>query len=146
MKKITLTISVLLTLILITGCNYNVVRNKSVKLDTPKCICNERLKIDDPNIGNVFHDAIEKEFVRCGFKLCRHTNATILISGSASLTPRPIAGGSSDSGQTIESVSLIVKNRAGQILVTASYDNTPGITTSRLAAELGRAIAQKLQK
>jgi hypothetical protein len=144
MKKMTLTVSVLLTLILIAGCGYNVVRNKDVKLDTPKCICNEHLKIDDPNVGNVFHNAIEKEFKRCGFELCRHTNATILISGSASLTEQPVGG--SNSEQTIESISLTAKNKTGQILATASYDNTKRLTTSRLATELGRAIAQKLQK
>jgi hypothetical protein len=146
MEKMTLTVSVLLILILIAGCNYNVVRNKDVKLDTPKCVCNERLKIEDPNIGTVFHNAIEKEFVRCGFELCRHNTATILISGSASLTERSTAGGSLNSEQTIESVSLTAKNKTGQILATVSYDNTKRLPTSRLAAELGRAIAKKLQK
>jgi len=155
MKKMTLTVSVLLILILIAGCSYDIVRNKNVKLDTPKCVCIEQLKTEDPYIGTVLRDVIEKEFVRCGFELCNPNTATILISGSAFLTERAkgsqnsvllVGGGSFKSDQAIESVSLIAKNKAGQILATASYDNTGRFTASRLATEFGRAIAQKLQK
>ena len=147
--------AVLLFAFLIAGCNYDIVRNQKIKLDEPKCVCIERINTQDPYIGKVLRDVIEKEFVRRGFALCDANNATIIISGSAFLTERSkasqnfiliVGGGSSNSNQAIESVSLTAKNKAGQILATASYDNSERFTASKLATEFGRAFADKLKK
>lgn len=139
----------------IAGCNYDIVRNKTVKLDEPKTVFIEPLKTEDEHIGIVLRDVIEKEFVRKGFCLSDADNATILISGSAFLTERSkssqnfvlfLGGGSSNSNNAIESVSLIAKNRQGRILATASYDNSQSFTASKLGTEFGRAFSEKLRK
>jgi hypothetical protein len=53
--------------------------------------------------------------------------------------------GSSDSRQAVESVSLVAKDPNGVILMSASYDNQERYSVSRLAQELGAAIAGKLK-
>jgi hypothetical protein len=155
MRKITFAVLVLLFVNLIAGCHYDIVRNKNVKLVAHKCVCIESLKTQDPYIGTVLRDVIEKEFIRRGFEICDANNATILISGSAFLTERAksnqnfvllVGGGSASSSQAIESVSLVVKNKAGEILATASYDNSERYTASKLATEFGSALADKLKK
>lgn len=144
-----------LCLFSIAGCNYDIVRNKKVKLDEPKCVCIEPLNTQDPQIGTVLRDVIEKEFVRKGFALSDANTATILISGSAFLTERSkssqnmvffLGGASAKSNNAIESVSLVAKNRAGQVLATASYDNSESFTASKLATEFGKAFSDKLKK
>jgi len=144
-----------LFLFLIAGCNYDIVRNKNVKLEEAKCVFIEPLKTQEPHIGAVLRDVIEKEFVRNGFVLCDANGATIFISGTAFLTERSkssenfvlfLGGASAKSSSAIESVSLIAKNKAGQIIATASYDNSESFTASRLATEFGRAFSSQLKR
>lgn len=151
-KKILMLVSLLAS---VSGCNYDIVRNKAVKLDEPKFVFVESLKTEDEHIGIVLRDVIEKEFARKGFALSDANSATILISGSAFLTERSkssqnfvlfLGGSSSNSNNAIESVSLIAKNRAGQLLATASYDNSGSFTASKLGSEFGRAFSEKLRK
>lgn len=146
----------IVSLLLFTlGCNYDIVRNRNVKLDEPKTVYLAPLKTADPYIGTVIRDVVEKEFVRRGFALADSNSATILISGSAFLTERSkssgnsilfLAGSSSHTNQAVESVSLIAKNRKGTVLATASYDNADSFTVSKLATEFGSAFSDKLKK
>lgn len=155
MSRIRTALTVISVLTLTAGCHYDIVRNKNVKLDGRKCVCIESIKTQDPHIGTVLRDVIEKEFVRRGFEICDANSATVLISGSAFLTERAessqnfvllVGGGSAKSSQAIESVSLVVKNTSGEILATASYDNSERYTASKLATEFGGALAERLKK
>jgi fluoride ion exporter CrcB/FEX len=148
-------LSNVLFLLVIAGCNSDIVRNKKVKLDSPKSVYIEPLKTEDTHIGLVLRDVIEKEFVRSGFALNDSNSATILISGTAFLTERSkssgnfvlfLGGSSAKSTSAIESVSLVAKNRSGQIIATASFDNSESFTASRLATEFGHAFSNSLKK
>ena len=155
MCKTRTALTVIVILSLTASCHYDIVRNKNVKLDGHKCICIESIKTQDPYIGTVLRDVIEKEFVKRRFEICDANRATILINGSAFLTERAessqnflllVGGGSASSSQAIESVSLMVKNTSGEILATASYDNSKRYTASKLATEFGGALAERLKK
>jgi hypothetical protein len=112
----------------------------------------EDLKTEDPSIGKVLRDVIEKEFVRKRFEICDQNNATILISGAAFLTQQSAGsqnplflGGSTKANQAIESISLVAKNNKGEILASASFDNVDRRSASKIATEFGNAVAGKLK-
>jgi hypothetical protein len=139
-----------LTTVLVAGCSTDIVCTKRLKEIEPKCVAIAPIESEDPQVGKVIRDIIEKEFVRKHVALCDPNDATIFLSGSAFLTTRGISnqnwfGGSSESTQAIESVSLVAKDRDGQILLSASYDNKDGATASKLAKDFGSAIADKLK-
>jgi hypothetical protein len=132
------------------GCSYDIVSTKALKLLQNKCVYIEPLASEDPQIGEVIRDVIEKEFIRRNIKLCDPNTATVLISGATFLTVRATSSealfmGSSDSRQAIESVSLVARDPNGQILLSASYDNQDRRSASKLAQEFGSAIAGKLR-
>jgi hypothetical protein len=52
---------------------------------------------------------------------------------------------SAAANEAIESISLTAKDRQGQILLTASYDNKKQQTAAVLAKKFGRAVARKLR-
>lgn len=150
MNKMKFGVLALLIVNILAGCRSDIVCTKRVKELTSKCVYIEPLKTEDLYIGKVLRDVVEKEFVRKGFEICDANGATILISGAAFLTQRSAAnknflGASETSSQAIESVSLVVKNRAGEILATASYDNNERYTASKLATEFGCELANKLK-
>jgi len=143
-------IFILLAASFAAGCHSDIVCTKRVRELSSKCVYVEPLKTEDPHIGIVLGDVITKEFVRQRFEMCDSNSATILVRGSAFLTERSTSkkdlfGASGTASQAIESVSLIVKNRAGEILATASYDNDDRFTASKLGTELGGALASKLK-
>ena len=49
------------------------------------------------------------------------------------------------SSQSIESVTLVVKDSGGEVLLSASYDNKDRLGVSKIAQELGSVIADKLR-
>jgi hypothetical protein len=53
--------------------------------------------------------------------------------------------GSFVSSQAVESVSLIAKDRDGEILLIAFYGNKEKYSASKLAREFGSALANKLK-
>ena len=139
-----------LATVMIAGCSTDIVSTKRLKEIKPKCVTIATIESEDPQVGKVIRDVIEKEFVRKHVALCDPNGATIFLTGSAFLTTRGISnqnwfGGSSESTQAIESVSLVAKDREGQILLSASYDNKEGKTASKLAKEFGSAVADKLR-
>jgi len=110
------------------GCNSDIVTTNRLKELSHKCIYIAPLESDDPQVGKVIRDVIEKEFIRKKIELCDPNTATIFITGATFLTARATSSGtflstSSYSSQAVESVSLVAKNSNGEVLLSASYDN-----------------------
>jgi hypothetical protein len=150
MKKSALMLSVFSAIIALAGCHSDIVCTAQLKQLTRKCVYIEPLKTESPAVGIVLRDIIEKEFVRRQFEICDANSATIIIGGSAFLTQRSeesrtFLGGSANSSQAIESVSLVAKNRNGELLASASYDNNERYTADKLGREFGGALADKLK-
>lgn len=132
------------------GCHSDVVCTEYLKKLENKCVHIKPLESEDPQIGKVLRDVLEKEFIRRNVQICDPNTATILISGATFLTVRATSSealfmGSSDSRQAIESVSLVAKDPNGLILMSASYDNQDRRSASKLAQEFGAALAAKLK-
>ncbi|MFH1881826.1 MAG: hypothetical protein ABIL62_03825 [Planctomycetota bacterium] len=132
------------------GCNSDIVTTNRLKELTLKCVYIEPLESENPQVGKVIRDVIEKEFVRRKIKLCDSNTATVFITGATFLTAKATSSGtilttSSYSSQAIESVSLVAKDVGGEILLSASYDNKDRQSASKLAKEFGSALADKLK-
>ncbi|MBW8039001.1 MAG: hypothetical protein FVQ85_03280 [Planctomycetes bacterium] len=133
-----------------TGCNSDIVTNPGLKKLDHKCVYLSSIESDNPNVGKVIKNIIEKEFMRKKIELCDFDTATVLITGAAFMTARATSSGSffgrsSTSTQAIESVSVVAKDRNGQVLLSASYDNRDRYSASKLAREFGSALADKLK-
>jgi len=132
------------------GCNSDIVTTQHLRAVKPKCVYIEPIESEDPFVGKVLRDVLEKEFVRRNVRLCDENAATIILTGSTFLTVRSSGkkdwfGAKDSSAQAIESVSLRAKDKAGNILLTASYDNRGQFTASKLAQEFGSALADKFK-
>ena len=142
----------LLAICVSTGCNSDIVTTRNLKELNHKCVYLEPVESDDPHVGKVIRDVIEKEFIRRKIELCDSDTATIFVTGATFLTAKAKSNGSffgigssSSSNQAIESVSVVAKDSNGQILLSASYDNRDRHSASRLAREFGSALADKLK-
>ncbi len=134
------------------GCHSDIVCTKHLKSLTHKCVHIEPIESENPYVGQVLRDVLEKEFIRRRFEMCDANTATVLIHGSTFMTVRASAdaGGlgshkSSAANQAIESVTVTARNAAGQTLLTASYDNCEQYTASKLAKEFGAALVEKFR-
>lgn len=132
----------LLAMCACAGCNSDIVCTPRLKMLEHKCVNIAPIESQDPHVGKVIRDVIEKEFVRAKIELCDPNLATVFITGTTFLTVRPA---SRQTAEAIESVSLVAKDRDGEILLSASYDNKAQYTASKLAEEFGRALAGKLK-
>jgi hypothetical protein len=150
MKK-TFAVSVMLALF--AGCNTDIVTTKQLKTIKNKCVYVTPIESQDPYVGKVLRDVLEKEFVRKNAQLCDADNATVILTGSAFMTTRShgetsmlnLFGGKQSSAQAIESVTITAKDKAGNLLLTASYNNVDQLTASKLAKEFGSTLADKLK-
>jgi hypothetical protein len=132
------------------GCNSDIVTTNRLKELPHKCIHIAPLESENPQIGKVIRDIIEKEFIRRKIELCDPDRATIFITGATFLTVRATSneglfGSESASNQAIESVSLVAKNKNGEVLLSASYDNKDRRSATKLAQEFGSVIADKIR-
>lgn len=144
----------LLLMVLSAGCPYDIVTTPHLKALAEKRIYIEPIQSENPHVGQVLRDVLEKEFVRQNLKLGDPNTATIFITGSTFMTVRSKASetkvavvgtGSAFSNQAVESISVIAKDKEGQILLTASYDNSKQYTVSKLAKEFGSELAKRLR-
>jgi ethanolamine utilization protein EutA (predicted chaperonin) len=151
MKK-AFAISVILTLF--AGCNTDIVTTSQLKTIKNKCVCVTPIDSQDPYVGKVLRDVLEKEFIRKHIQLCDANTANVILTGSTFLTTRAhgevgafnnLLGGKSSSAQAIESVTIIAKDKAGNVLLTGSYNNVDQFTASKLAQEFGSTLADKLK-
>jgi uncharacterized lipoprotein YajG len=148
MKKLLICIS----LVLFAGCHTDIVTTKQLKAVKPKRVYINQIDSQDPYVGKVLQEVLAKEFIRKKVQLCDADSSTIILNGSTFLTTRSSGskglfgiGGKESSAQAIESVTVSAKDREGNILLTASYDNTEQFTASKLAQEFGSALADKLR-
>ncbi|TKJ38912.1 MAG: hypothetical protein CEE38_04235 [Planctomycetes bacterium B3_Pla] len=132
----------LLAIGVLAGCNSDIVTTPGLKMLEHKCVHVSPIESEDPQVGKVIRDVIEKEFVKKRVELCDPDKATIFITGATFMTVRSTT---KRSRQTIESVSVVGKDKDGQILLSASYDNKKQYTASKLAGQFGRALAGKLR-
>lgn len=132
----------LLVLCACAGCNSDIVCMPRLKMLEHKCVYVAPIESEDPHVGKVVRDVIEKEFMRKKVELCDPNMATVFVTGTTFLTTR---AASRQSVQAIESLSIVAKDREGEILLSASYDNKNQYTASRLAQEFGQALADKLR-
>lgn len=129
----------------LAGCNSDIVCTRQLKALKFKCVYIEPIESQDPYVGKVLRDVLEKEFIRKRVNLCDPNTATIFITGSTFMTSRASGGKYAAANQAIESISVVAKDSSGQILLTASYDNKEQYTASKLAKEFGAALAGKLK-
>ena len=146
MKRVLIGIS----LVFFAGCHTDIVTTKQLKAVKNKCIYVQPIESQDPYVGKVIRDVLEKEFVRKHIQLCDERVASVIITGSTFLTTRSAGnknwfGGSDSSAQAIESLTISAKDQQGNVLLTASYDNAEQFTASKLAQEFGSALADKLR-
>jgi ethanolamine utilization protein EutA (predicted chaperonin) len=150
MKK-AFAISVILTLF--AGCNTDIVTTKQLKTIKNKCVYVTPIESQDPYVGKVIRDVLEKEFVRKHIQLCDADNANVILTGSTFMTTRShgetsmlnLFGGKQSSAQAIESVTIAAKDKAGNLLLTASYNNVDQQTASKLAQDFGSTLADKFR-
>jgi RecA-family ATPase len=148
MKRVLLGILI----IFLAGCHTDIVTTKQLRAVKNKCIYVQPIESQDPYVGKVLRDVLEKEFIRKSVRLCDSNTATIILTGSTFLTTRSSGskgllgvGGKESSAQSIESLTISGKDQQGNILLNASYDNAEQFTASKLAQEFGSALADKLK-
>lgn len=132
----------LLAISAIAGCDSDIVSSDRLKMLEYKCVYIAPLESEDPHVGKVIRDVLEKEFMRQQIELCDPNTATILFTGATFMTVR---GTASASSQSIESVSLVGKDTNGEMLLSASYDNKERYSASKLAQQFGSSLAKKLK-
>ena len=150
MKK-AFAISVMLALF--AGCNTDIVTTSQLKTIKNKCVCVTPIESQDPYVGKVMRDVLEKEFIRKHIQLCDADTANVILTGSTFMTTRAkgetsmlnLLGGKQSSAQAIESVTITAKDKAGNLLLTASYNNVDQQTASKLAQDFGSTLADKLR-
>jgi ethanolamine utilization protein EutA (predicted chaperonin) len=150
MKK-AFAISVMLALF--AGCNTDIVTTSQLKTIKNKCVYVTPIESQDPYVGKVLRDVLEKEFIRKHIQLCDADTANVILTGSTFMTTRAkgetsmlnLLGGKQSSAQAIESVTITAKDKAGNLLLTASYNNVDQQTASKLAQDFGSTLADKLR-
>lgn len=151
MKK-AFAISVLLALL--AGCNTDIVTTDQLKTVKNKCFYVTPIDSQDPYVGKVLRDVLEKEFIRKHIQLCDANTATVILTGSTFMTNRSqgevsmlngLFGGKQSSAQAIESLTITAKDKTGNVLLTASYNNVDQKTASKLAQDFGSTLADKLK-
>ena len=85
MKK-AFAVSVMLALF--AGCNTDIVTTSQLKTIKNKCVCVTPIDSQDPYVGKVIRDVLEKEFVRKHIQLCDADNANVILTGSTFMTTR----------------------------------------------------------
>lgn len=126
----------------LSGCGSDIVTTDRLKMLEHKCVYIAPLESEDPQVGQVIKDVLEKELLRQHIDLCDPNTATVLFTGATFLTVRGSGGAS---GQAIESVSLVGKDVNGEMLLSAAYDNKERYSASQLAKEFGSNLAKKLK-
>jgi len=140
-------------LAVVSGCgSSDIVTTKVLKALDERCVHIETIQSQDPYVGRVLSDILQKEFIRHKVALCDSDSATIIVTGSTFMTVRSAGDASrlksrksAAANEAIESISLTAKDQDGQILLTASYDNKKQQTAAKVAREFGRAVAIKLR-
>lgn len=149
MKRSTCLIT-LLAITLSAGCHSDIVTTSHLKELDRKCVYIEPIGSIDPQVGQVLKNVIEKEFLRKNVALCDPNSATVLLSGATFMTTRGkssgnLFGNSAVTAQCCESVSITARDREGNVLLSASYDNADRKTVSDFGKDFGSALAGRFR-
>jgi len=150
MKKTLIPALTAIVLTTLAGCHSDIVCTPQLKQIKTRCFYFEPLKTEDPHVGEVLNNLIQKEFIRLRCQICDSNDATVFITGAAFLTQRSQAnenlfGAAAASSQAIESVTITVKDATGQLLASASYDNVERFTAGKIGRQFGAALAARLK-
>ena len=132
----------LLAISAFAGCGSDIVTTDRLKMLEHKCVYITPLESEDPHVGQVIKDVLEKELLRQQIELCDPNTATVIFTGSTFMTVR---GSGAATSQSIESLSLVGKDTNGEMLLSASYDNKERHSASKLAQKFGSELAKKLK-
>jgi hypothetical protein len=136
--------------ILLAGCHSDIVTTHYLKQLDHKCVYIAPVQSEDPQVGQVIRDVLEKEFIRKRVDLCDPNSATVFITGATFMTTRGksssnLLASSGTTAQACESVSIQAKDRDNHVLLSASYDNSHRDTVSQFAKSFGAALAAKFR-
>ena len=136
--------------VMLAGCHSDIVTTKHLKELDERCIYIAPIQSEDPHVGQVIRDVLEKEFIRRRVALCDPNSATVIITGATFMTTRGnsssnLLSSSTTSAQACESVSVTAKDRENHVLLSASYDNSGRKTVSQFAKDFGSALAAKFR-
>jgi len=136
--------------ILLAGCHSDIVTTNYLKQLDDKCVYVAPVQSEDPHVGQVIRDVLEKEFIRKKITLCDPNSATVILTGATFMTTRGKSSSnwvtsSATSAQACESVSITAKDRENHVLLSASYDNSGRKTVSQFARSFGSALAVKFR-
>ena len=134
----------------LAGCHSDIVTTNYLKEIDQKCVHIAPVQSEDPHVGQVIRDVLEKEFIRRKVTLCDPNSATVFITGATFLTTRGksnsnLLSSSAMSAEACESVSVTAKDRENRVLLSASYDNSGRKTVSQFARDFGSALAGKFR-
>jgi hypothetical protein len=135
-------LSMFVATIVLAGCQSDIVTTKYLKEVDPKCVYIAPLQSEDPQVGLVIRDVLQKEFIRKKVALCDPNSATVIVSGATFMTTR---GKSSNNVQACESVSIAANDVNNRVLLSASYDNKGRDSVSQFAKRFGSALAGKFR-
>lgn len=136
--------------VMLAGCHSDIVTTNYLKELDEKCVYIAPIQSEDPHVGQVIRDVLEKEFIRKKVGLCDPNSATVIITGATFLTTRGesssnLLASSATSAQACESVSITAKDRENHVLLSASYNNSGRDTVSQFAKSFGSALASKFR-
>jgi len=110
----------LLAVSIIAGCHSDIVCTRQLAAIEHKCVHIEPIESENPYVGQVLRDVLEKEFIRKNVQMCDANSATVFITGSTFMTLRssPDAGSlgsrkSAAANQAIESISITATDSEG---------------------------------
>jgi len=139
---------------LITGCASDVVVTEKLRTVEHKRIYIGHIECDHSGVADVLRDCLLKEFVKAKLDVCEETAATIIITGSVFITPKSDLSGSAWTGYAhisgeekivIDSVSLQVKAKNGDVLAIGSFNNSAAFNVVWIGEQLGQDLAGKLK-
>jgi hypothetical protein len=62
------------------GCHCDIICTSRLKMLEHKCVHIAPIESDDPHVGKVIRDVIEKEFIRRQVGLCDPNTATVFVT------------------------------------------------------------------
>ncbi len=134
----------------LAGCHSDIVTTSYLKELDQKCVYIAPVQSEDPQVGQVIRDVLEKEFIRKKITLCDPNSATVIVTGATFMTTRAnsssnLLSSSAITAQACESVSIAARDRENHVLLSASYDNRDRSTVSQFAKSFGSALAGKFR-
>lgn len=142
----------------IYGCYSDIAVTEKFKSLEQKRIYVGQIECDNPRVGEILQDCIQKEFVKAKLDISNQDDATMIIGGSVFITPKKDISGTGVFGEygggvygagkekiLIDSVSLQVKAKDGTLLAIASFNNWADLNVEEVGRYLGGDLANKLK-